>query len=594
MKNMFKVSLVAAALAGVCSTAHAARIDVVGGEWARTVTQGTHQVFTASNEWLSVHKNADIPAAITDYFAIVLEDQYSVDDRLFITFTGTSIDYASLPVSRIGVLDNGAAPTTAGKFRGVVTLGKTGFTVNAAGNTVVEYRVTNVSEGANTVGAVVSFGRVPTVAADGSDVAYSTETIKFDAAAVKASSGVNISVQAFYKNNGAEFDTGGIRRSNVALIATGNQLDGQYNGNLTARVDTFNAANLNSVMSRKVFVEKSGIGRVNTGSDAGNFERAAAGADSTFTNAATVATDSVARAFAFAPSTVSAGVNWDFGLNPATNVKTAVKLTGDFSWFVTNNPTTGLPQGRFGSTLTKGANTAALSSTVSWASACDAAATNPVTTTALSINCGTGWNFDFALGVGNLSAAAPGAVAVAGAVIPKQTFKADVTMTYEAAAGDANGNGVKGTKTLSQNVGTWTNDGTSVFIPYMPYGEGISQLLFVTNTGPRPREVAVDVYVQNHSLTSAITGFKDVTPLNVSLNVKPGITNITGDIRTALTAAGVWDGSRNQTFAFDLIVAGPADEVTVYSGYNVREDRNVVINTSNQGNKVTDHNAARL
>lgn len=592
MKNMFKVSLVAAALAGVCSTAYAARIDVAGGNWDRTGTAaGAHQVFTASTEWLSVNSKAEFDG-VGERFHIVLEDQYSVDDKVLLTFTGTSIDFDSLPLSRTGIIGNGSVATP---YRSVITLGRIGSTV-VNGNTVVEYRVTNVSEGANTVGAVVYFGANPVISAnnpaatDGDPTAdpvvpavplnsvsftAPTKDITFSAAGVLASNGVKLTVQSFYKNNGAEFDRASIRRTAVDLIAVGNQLDGMYTGNLTARIETFGDGEaVNSLEARQRFVNDSGIGRALT--------RTATDGSAEFANKATVNPTRVSSDFAFQQSflktATGANINWNFGLVKA-NVRTDVTLNGDFSWFVRRNSTTNDPELAFGGDIAEGG--------ANWGSDCAAAPAPavPATPTALKIRCAADWDFDFYLDVTNLADPVT-------KVIPKQTFTADVTMTY---SGDLGASAAR-TKSLTQNVGTWTNDGTSVFIPYMPYGQGISQLLFVTNTGPIAREVAVDVYVQNHNLSgvsNTFKGFTDVTPLNVKLDVKPGITNISAEIAQAMVDAGVWTWGRNQSFAFDLIVAGDEKEITVYSGYNVNQDRNLVINTSNQGDKVTDHNIPR-
>ncbi|QBL09781.1 hypothetical protein E0Z06_09760 [Rheinheimera sp. D18] len=600
MKNMFKVTLVAAALAGVCSTANAARIDVLGGFLDQNGAPTGYEVLTAANEWLEVNTNLSVSspteAALIPtgtHFRIVVEDQYSVDDRIFVTFSGTSIDVASLPLSRTGYIIP-TAPSVADPVRGVITIGRIGSTV-VDGNTVVEYRVTNVSEGANTQNAQLFFGVTPDMPAAGNAISnWTTSAFKFNSLAVKAAQGVDISYRAEYKNNGGVFDTVGTRRTNVAFIRTGNQLDGNYSGNLTARINTFdhNVAKTGNA-PRQAFVAGSGQGRTNEVAYGATF---AAPDVTTATTAANVLVGSVGNRFKFEFSTVPNATGWNFALKNA-DIKTAFTVAGNYGHFLTAN-NAGVVAPVNGGTVAGatsvsvagayvpasgqwGANCFNLNGTTGGNVVADGnivAPTFPVGAAqpaALKFNCGVGTDFDFGLAV-------PGAWTPTG-VLARQDFNLSAVMSYSGTAGSAS-------KTLNRNIGTWTNDGTTVFVPYMPYGNGISQLLFVTNTGPAARQIAVDVYTQNHNRAAA-DKFKDAHVLNMNVDIQPGVTRLTEHVRDALIARGVWDGASSQTFAFDFIVSGDTSEIEIYSGYNVNQDRNLVINNSNGRKEIaTDSN----
>ena len=127
--------------------------------------------------------------------------------------------------------------------------------------------------------------------------------------------------------------------------------------------------------------------------------------------------------------------------------------------------------------------------------------------------------------------------------------------------------GTAGTETdAAVTAGSWTLNGASVFIPYMPYGTGISQIIYSSNTGGQTGEATVDWQDNLGNDGSFSIG-----------NVGPGVTQLSGLIATGLTNAGA--GSKvSMTITFNL----PAAAVQVYSAYNVNgTDRGTVVNDSN-------------
>lgn len=108
-------------------------------------------------------------------------------------------------------------------------------------------------------------------------------------------------------------------------------------------------------------------------------------------------------------------------------------------------------------------------------------------------------------------------------------------------------------------IGSWTNDGTTKTVPYMPYGEGTSQILYVTNNSTTVGPIKVTAYDE--------TGKKVLTSVKVGDTVANGITQVSTGVKTALTAAGVTTSKVKLTF--DIESKG-AD---LFSAYNVSGDR---------------------
>jgi len=148
-----------------------------------------------------------------------------------------------------------------------------------------------------------------------------------------------------------------------------------------------------------------------------------------------------------------------------------------------------------------------------------------------------------------------------------------------------------------------TVQGFSAEIPYMPYGAGISRIIYITNRGSSG---AVSFSAVNEAGTSCSTGFPAVTAAAgrvtlLSTAIDAGIASCygadyTGKVR--ITVNGAFGAARTDTVSLsgagDLATVGASAELEVagsvtrrtqiaeiYSAYNVNGNRITVINTSN-------------
>jgi hypothetical protein len=135
-------------------------------------------------------------------------------------------------------------------------------------------------------------------------------------------------------------------------------------------------------------------------------------------------------------------------------------------------------------------------------------------------------------------------------VIPAQAYTAKAVVSYTPATGAAT------SKTFdAMAAGSWTLNGASAQIPYMPYAATIDQIIYVTNTSKLDGEVEVVVTAE------------DGTKYNLGqiAVAKPGVTKLSGLIKTALAAQGFTTGKTS----IEVIVNAPNTSVTVYAAYNV-------------------------
>jgi hypothetical protein len=126
-----------------------------------------------------------------------------------------------------------------------------------------------------------------------------------------------------------------------------------------------------------------------------------------------------------------------------------------------------------------------------------------------------------------------------------------------------------GTRTLTWDPGAWTINGAIVRIAYMPYGDTISQIIWIANKGTIDGDITVDYFTDDgHS------GSFDLT----TKAVHNSVTALAGEIKSKLEAAGFTAGKAHLT----LVVTVSDRDVEVYSAYNVGgSDRGNVVNNSN-------------
>lgn len=124
-----------------------------------------------------------------------------------------------------------------------------------------------------------------------------------------------------------------------------------------------------------------------------------------------------------------------------------------------------------------------------------------------------------------------------------------------------------GTTTNSWDPGVWTINGAQVYIQYMPYGNGISRIVYVANSGVINADGTVDVIANGSTTTCDLGAVTSKT-----------VTQLSSVIDACVAGAGIANGR----VAFLLTFTAPDVDIEVYSAYNVGgSDRGTVVNTSN-------------
>lgn len=126
-----------------------------------------------------------------------------------------------------------------------------------------------------------------------------------------------------------------------------------------------------------------------------------------------------------------------------------------------------------------------------------------------------------------------------------------------------------GSRTLTFDPGAWTINGAIVRIAYMPYGDTITQIIWIANKGAITGDITVDYFTD--------TGLDGSFVLNTKA-VSTSVTALAGEIKSKLATAGFVAGKAHLT----LIVTVSDRDIEVYSAYNVGgSDRGAVVNNSN-------------
>lgn len=160
---------------------------------------------------------------------------------------------------------------------------------------------------------------------------------------------------------------------------------------------------------------------------------------------------------------------------------------------------------------------------------------------------------------------ADGLALSAPAIIEPQGFTYNASVTYKdtGATYPTLGTGVERSKVIAENAagGSWVLNAYSAEVNYMPYGDGISQILYFTNKGGTVGKIFADVW------TTA--GTKVLSNQEVGVTVANGKTMLSGTVRDALAAKGV----TSDRVRIRLVAEVPASQGAVYSAYNVSGDR---------------------
>jgi hypothetical protein len=142
-----------------------------------------------------------------------------------------------------------------------------------------------------------------------------------------------------------------------------------------------------------------------------------------------------------------------------------------------------------------------------------------------------------------------------GEVLETASYAADVEVSYKY------GN-TTDTSDFALSLGSWTLSAASVNVPYMPWGAGISQVIYISNSG----KVAGAIEIEGFD--DAGNEFGPVA-LDVVAEAE-SVTKLSNAITSALVAEGF---SGNGKVDFTLVINSPKADIDLYAAYNVRGDR---------------------
>ncbi len=252
-------------------------------------------------------------------------------------------------------------------------------------------------------------------------------------------------------------------------------------------------------------------------------------------------------------------------VTPATDDAVVLTLGGDFN-YLDENGTTGCQsgdltagQGRFANAanantaIDTGCSTVTITQTA--ANTFGGGATVNVTNTVSVDATGAGGDANTTLGASNW--------------LKPQTFTGSAVIKYTAA-----GNAVAQTRTVSLTPGAFTGSGATVFIPYMPVGPNISQILYVTNTANVAGTLTMSAYDDSGVAcdTAAFGG-------NIAVGARR-VTNLASALAAGIAACG--GAAASKKWYLTITASLPDSALEVYSAYNVGgSDRANVINSSN-------------
>jgi len=144
----------------------------------------------------------------------------------------------------------------------------------------------------------------------------------------------------------------------------------------------------------------------------------------------------------------------------------------------------------------------------------------------------------------------------AGSVIPDQSYMAKTQVSYTNPAGGATD--LVATTLAQSAAGSWTLNGATAHIPFLPFGPNFAQSVTVSNTSKQSG--GVDLVIYAGSDTVEVDGITSV--------VAEGVTDISAAIRSAVSAAGLSSAS----LSFDVIINAPDSAITVEAIYYAKSD----------------------
>jgi hypothetical protein len=156
-----------------------------------------------------------------------------------------------------------------------------------------------------------------------------------------------------------------------------------------------------------------------------------------------------------------------------------------------------------------------------------------------------------------------------------QAFTVDpLTYSYAGAGGGSTGSASVAFSSTG-SAGSWTLNGSISKIAYMPYGTGISRIVYITNRSTQSGGVSATAF-NDAGVECEIE--------NVATATKGSVTNLSAGLDAGVAAC--YGASFNGKVAFEITANIPGDKAEVYSAYNVNGNRVIVVNDTN-GKTVT-------
>lgn len=148
--------------------------------------------------------------------------------------------------------------------------------------------------------------------------------------------------------------------------------------------------------------------------------------------------------------------------------------------------------------------------------------------------------------------------------LPTATFTVASSTSYFSPSGQS---GATGTTTSSSTIaantaaGSWTINGAQIFVPYMPYGSTIDQVIYVANKSSVTGDISVQ-YIGTDTTSVVNLGKVGSVSGRSTLNISPLI-------KAALPAAAQTSGR----LAFIITINAPANDVDILASYRIGDDR---------------------
>ncbi len=223
-----------------------------------------------------------------------------------------------------------------------------------------------------------------------------------------------------------------------------------------------------------------------------------------------------------------------------TRGDTDFTVTGDFSWIKDDNATTAGIQAKSGTiTLSDATNCSVKEIT---AGAVKFTCTNAFTA-------GDGYiRFDIYQG---------------GTASPVAVNDTDYTLSAVQKFTPASGSATSVAAATNLTAGSWTNNGTTLALDYMPFGTETSQIIYVTNLTAEVGKIYVTATLED--------GSKLLTGVYLADTIANGITPLAAKLEAALAGKAV--AGKKVALSFDI----ESSEATIYGAYKVGADRALVV-----------------